>query len=71
MTLQRRDCPPLFADSESDSQRQLVLLMVLESNCQTKSGTSRLSPTQLFSEQLPTLCLPTMNQINNGKLYCQ
>ncbi|MDR1140663.1 MAG: hypothetical protein LBL62_03155 [Planctomycetaceae bacterium] len=31
-----------------------VLPMVLESNCQTKSGTSRLSPTQPFSERLPT-----------------
>jgi hypothetical protein len=28
--------------------------MILESNCQTKSGTSRLSPTQLFSERLPS-----------------
>ncbi|MDR1269615.1 MAG: hypothetical protein LBK82_08825 [Planctomycetaceae bacterium] len=29
--------------------------MILESNCQTKSRTSRLSPTQPFSERLPTL----------------
>ncbi|MDR1268875.1 MAG: hypothetical protein LBK82_05070 [Planctomycetaceae bacterium] len=31
-----------------------MLPMVLESNCQPLTGTSRLSPTQCFSETLPT-----------------